>query len=288
MSVPNVVEKQAQLADELHRQAYGDKTAVETPVEQPKQAEQSESKNETAVEQPVQQDAAYWKNRFDVLEGKYKAEVPRYADELRTLKQQVQQLEQQKTATPEPEFQLPDDLTSKYGEEFVRDIQKMIPQPNTKHLEDKVQQVEQKSYELQQRDFLAELGRVAPKWTTLNEDQGFLNWLAGMDDFSGMPRKVMFDEAAQRLDVARVAAFFNSYGGTDRSWDGKQRQTSNLEVELVPNTNRATQAPPGRKFWTPQEIAQFYDDKRHGKLSDAEFSRIEQDIFAAQREGRIG
>ena len=293
MSVPNVVEKQAQLADELHRQVYGDPNAVvdtQKKDETNTETEQTESKNETTVEQPVHQteDAAYWKNRFDVLEGKYRAEVPRYADELRSLKQQIQQLEQQKTAVAEPEFKLPDDLTSKYGEEFVRDIQKMIPQPNTKHLEEKVQKVEQKSYELQQRDFLDALGRAAPKWVTLNEDQGFLAWLAGMDDFSGMPRKAMFDEAAQRLDVSRVAAFFNAYSGTGKSWDGKQTQTNSLASEVVPNTNRATQTPPGRKFWTSQEIAQFYEDKRMGKMSDAEFSRIEQDIFAAQREGRIG
>lgn len=291
--LPSSVENQVRLANEAHQKAYGTPPEVipEGPVVNGEQLqEQQQPQQAEAPAQPVE-DAAYWKSRFDVLEGKYRAEVPRYADDLRSMRQRIQELEQAPVAqTSAPKIS--EDLKEKYGEEFLQDILKIIPQSSeAQQLSKKVEDLERSNYESGQERFFADLDKSASNWRQLNSDDGFLAWLAGVDDFSGMPRKVLFDEAVSRLNTERVSKFFNSYAGSgnSQSWDsGTQQRNAQLESQLAPNTNRATQAPPGKKFWTTPEIAQFYDDKRQGKLSDAEFLRIEQDIFAAQRENRIG
>jgi hypothetical protein len=40
-------------------------------------------------------------------------------------------------------------------------------------------------------------------------------------------------------------------------------------------------------MWTRPEIAKLYDDKMAGRISQAEFDKLEADIFKAQRENRI-
>jgi hypothetical protein len=45
----------------------------------------------------------------------------------------------------------------------------------------------------------------------------------------------------------------------------------------------------GKRVWTRAEIAQFYRDKSAGRFAkrEAHAKKLEEDIFAAQREGRV-
>jgi hypothetical protein len=296
--LPEAVEKQARLAEELHRQAYGNPSEQGAAnVEQGNTATSEGVQDQSAQQQQEQlqqqqapvEDAAYWKNRFDVLEGKYRAEVPRYAEQVRTLQSQVGELQRklEDAAKVVQPAATPDDLLQKYGDEFVQDIRRLVPQQDDA-LRSKVETIERLTVEQLKDRFYGELDKAAPNWRVLNEDKDFLTWLSGIDSLSGQPRMILFDDAADKNDAARVANFFNNYSQPSQS---KERQTStkpDLSREVVPETGRMTPpSPAAKKLWSQAEITRFYEDVRKGLINKDDAANIERDIFAAQREGRI-
>jgi hypothetical protein len=65
-----------------------------------------------------------------------------------------------------------------------------------------------------------------------------------------------------------------------------------LERQIAPGRSRGTgSAAAGQtaKTYTPEDIKKFFNDVRSGKYRgrETERDRIERDIFAAQRDGRI-
>jgi hypothetical protein len=44
---------------------------------------------------------------------------------------------------------------------------------------------------------------------------------------------------------------------------------------------------PGTRTYSPDSIRALYDRRRRGKISDAEWAKIEPDIFAAQHDWRL-
>ena len=66
---------------------------------------------------------------------------------------------------------------------------------------------------------------------------------------------------------------------------------ASFEQKVTPDRMRGVQPPSspqtGDRVWTGQEIKDFYQAKMKGQYTQEEASRLERDIFAAQREGRI-
>lgn len=298
--LPSAVEKQAREAEELHRQMYGNpsekgaaENSGETEGSEQAAAEQTKPAQEQG-QQPVAQeakpaeDAAYWKARFDVVEGKYRSEVPRYAEEVRQLRARIGELEQQLSAQPPAKGPESDALVAKYGEEFVRDIRNLVPQAADESLRNKVETIEKLTVDQLRDRFYRDLSGAVPEWEALNTDPKFLDWLGGVDDLSGAPRVTMFDKAAGEFNVPRVVAFFKTYLAANQSEQKPPQQEQRQREVIAPDASRASApAPSARKVWTHAEIDRFYTDVRRGVIPAAEASNIERDIFAAQRENRI-
>lgn len=143
------------------------------------------------------------------------------------------------------------------------------------------------------------LDKDVPKWQEQNENEQFLDWLAQADPFSGRVRGELLSEAYGAHDGPRVVSFFKGFlnenaivaptppappkGGSQRS----------LADYVAPGTAKpgTTGAPneAGKRTWSEAEIGQFYTDVRQGKYRGrpADQRAIEQDIFAAQAEGRV-
>ena len=110
MPLPKSVEEAGRKADELHARAYKPQ-APATPAPAP----QANASGTPAPQPdpPVVEDAAYWKNRFEVVQGKYNAEVPRLAEQVRGSKEVVEKLESRvnelttRPAAPAPEVFAP-------------------------------------------------------------------------------------------------------------------------------------------------------------------------------------
>jgi hypothetical protein len=323
--VNKVVEKQAQLAEEMYQKAYGkteesapakEETGMQNPQpteSQPAEATQESAPQQTdgvqaeevkpaenAIEKPKQKfpDAdpndPSWEHKYKVIANKYAAEVPRYAAEVRSLKSEIEDLKQRLTTQQPPAQpaagQISPEEVEEYGEKFVDFVKRAardgMPNSDVDGLKQSVEEVRKEQTKLARTRFFDELGALSPQWQSLNEDKEFLGFLADIDPYTGQQRQVLFDDAYAQLDAWRVANFFNAFeSGQPRTEPAPQKPS--LEPQVTPKVTGRTAPPPGKKIYSTVEVARFYDDMRRGKYSADEAARIESDIFAAQAEGRF-
>lgn len=277
----------------------------------PKQEEQpAEAKEEENV----------WEQRYKSLQGMYNADVPRLRTEVKQLKDHVTQLEgvlaqgtpqDTETKTEPPKSYLTEEDVAEYGtsidvmrratrEELSPLEQRLVDMENRVRKMDTevVPQLNRVAGQQQQtanQSFLSELSRLVPDWQAINNETGFHNWLLEVDPLTGSTRQQYLEDAHSQLDVNRVANFFQAWLAANPQASDAQPTTpspaSELERQVAPGKSRSapTTGAQDGKMYTPADIQQFYRDVTSGKFNgkDKERARIEADIFAAQRDGRI-
>jgi hypothetical protein len=307
MPLPQAVEEANRRAEELmarQQQGTPDQPAPEQQAQPQVQPQQQAEAAEPAPIIPAIEggpEPAQWEQKYRVLQGKYRAEVVRVQDDNRTLRSRVQELEAENgelKSKPQAQAtapQIKDDLrkkyAEKYGDEFATDIAELMaqsapaPQVDLKAVEQRLAAQEEVVAQTAKQTFFGSLTERAPQWKTLNTDDGFLTWLRDEDPLTGVSRQTLFDSAAKSLDVDRVARFFTTYSGQSV---GAASQRDTRDEHVVPSTasNNPAPVPPG-KAWNRQMVAQFYADVRTGRITQEQAAVIEQDIYAAQREGRL-
>lgn len=142
--------------------------------------------------------------------------------------------------------------------------------------------------------FRSELAKLAPGYEQVNTDAAFAAWLDEVDPYVGLPRRELFNVAVKAQDASRVAAFFNGFPGNQKQQATQaqpQPAVSEGKAALVaPGKSRAgtpASTEDGKRIWTHADIGKLYDDKQAGRISKADFDKLERDMFKAQREGRI-
>ena len=148
---------------------------------------------------------------------------------------------------------------------------------------------------------LAALEAAVPNWEQQNEDQGFLNWLNEKDAYAGLPRGQLLTDAFRANDANRVIAFFKGFQ-TENAVVTPSAPTPpvvepqvKLEDLTAPGTPKtgSTSAPneSGKRQWSRNDISAFYAKKNEfvtkGIPVPDEYQKLERDLIAAQREGRI-
>jgi hypothetical protein len=95
------------------------------------------------------------------------------------------------------------------------------------------------------------------------------------DPLSGCVRQQLLNDAIANGDAGRVVAFFKGF----------QREAGQASSpQRCHNT-----ATPSKPTYTRAQIGALYEQHRKGAYRgrEAEWTRIENDIFSAQREGRV-
>ena len=160
-----------------------------------------------------------------------------------------------------------------------------------------VQRVAQQQAASAEERFWSNLAQRVPNWQQINNDQDFQSWLLDIDPLTNTSRQTHLEIAQRDLDVNRVVAFFNAFTAASGKFAPQanaqpNRSASELEKQVAPGRARGSAggaAGQTTKTYTPSDITKFFNDVRTGKYRgrEAERDRIERDIFAAQREGRI-
>ena len=320
MSLPKSVQRQAAAAADHYKPKQEDRPeddsredveAKEQPgkpdAEQQAAAEKQPSptkQDEPKKDEPARdQDAAYWKHRHDVIQGKYNREVPELHQKVRALEKQLSdkdtELATAKQAGPEPtdgngNLDL-NRMRETYGDEMVDDLVALIQSQAgsaTAKTPEELEQLNQRLSSIEedrqvdaQARFWVDLKRLVPDFKQVNQDPGFLNFLAGFDPQTGEQYQQSLSSAQQSNDAYGVAEVFKLY--KERSGKPKQREIPDDEV--TPHSTRTSDAPQGsgQKQWTRAEIRQFYRDKTSGRVKGKKAEELEADIFAAQAEGRV-
>lgn len=135
-----------------------------------------------------------------------------------------------------------------------------------------------------QRNFLSRLGRLVPDFASIDTNPKFIDWMQGIEDYSGAARKDLFKRAEANGDVARVAEFFVTFKNLTKG--------NSLESKITPTgTGTGTQSvKQGDDFVVDMKfIDKFYDDVTHGKYKGrASLAReIEEKIDKAILDGKV-
>jgi len=261
-----------------------------------------------------------YEQRWRSLQGMYNAEVPRLHAERRELTNRVQQLEQllaSMTAKPSGQAATPAEklITEQDIEDYGDSIDVMrrvfreeagaLKQENAQlrqmlqqmqaNVVPKVQQLSQRQAVSSEQAFWAELQTAVPDWQDINTSREFQSWLLEVDPLTGVPRQTYLEDAQRNLDARRVVNFFAAWKGQAGVPNARSTRTaqsaSELEKQVAPGRGRSggnkTAGEP--KTYTQEDIKRFFTDVQKGKYKgkETERDRIERDIFAAQREGRI-
>lgn len=261
-----------------------------------------------------------YEQRWRSLQGMYNAETTRLRAENAQLSQRVGQLEQlistlsatqQTPAQTAAERLITDKDVEEYGDSIdvmrraareeasaahreIAELKKVIAQLQA-NIVPKVESVAQRQALNAEQMFWSDLTAQVPDWREINADQQFHSWLLEVDPLAGVPRQTFLDAAQGQLDAARVAGFFKTWqslNGNSAAQQTRNAAASQLEKQIAPGrgrTSNATTTAGETKVYTRGDVSKFFDDVRKGlyKGREQERDRIERDIFAAQREGRI-
>lgn len=295
-------------------------------VESTDTAKQADSVEEqapapTAKEQPEsdKSEEETFEQRYRSLQGMYNAEVPRLHAEKRELTNRVQQLEQLLSsmsaapATPQApaEKLVTEQDMEDYGDSIevmrrvfreemyskdaeINELKQLVRQMQGTVVP-QVHQLSQSHAVSNEQRFWADLQTAVPDWQEINGSQEFQSWLLEVDPLTGIPRQTYLDDAQRNLDARRVANFFSSWKGMTGTSDARTstaaQPASELERQVAPGKGRSGGAKTQgeAKTYTSADIKKFFADVQKGRYrgKEAERDRIERDIFAAQREGRI-
>lgn len=259
-----------------------------------------------------------WEHRYKSMKGRY----DRAEQQIRAMSEQItslqnviatmqverpvveagSELQAERLITPEEE--------KDYGQDFLTVVGKKAKEellPIVKQYEKKISELEARlqgvnGYVAQDAKSRMEsmLDDRVPNWREVNYDPNFISWLKLPDPYSGVIRHELLKAAYSRNDAPRVLAFFNGFLAEEAVVDPVNRETSRSQAPAKPSlekfaapgrakTAAASGAPAEKPIFTRAEIAKFYADSAAGRYrgKEAEKDRIEQQIFDAEREGRI-
>lgn len=275
------------------------------------------------VEPIKQPDVSDWERRYNSMKGRF----DQSQDTIKAMSERLSQLEEAlavtqltKPTTPvtdvQPEKLITPQEEETFGSEFLDVVSKKAREtlsPEVVSLRNQVNELKAKldgvvdvTVKRTRGEMKKALADAVPNWTELNHDEKFLSWLGLQDPLSGLNRHSMLKNAWAQNDAPRVINFFKGFlsqeaaatpqgNNTDQGATGPTPVQPKVPLETLAapgraKTSAANNAPAGEKpIFTRAQIGKFYSDIRAGvyRGRDAEKDSIENQIFAAQREGRI-
>lgn len=298
----------------------GDVSATTAPADGTAPAAAAPSPAEQRRVGTTDEDLTY-EQRWRSLQGMYNADTTRLRAENTQLNQRVTQLEQLIASLSAPsqapaaqtvaDRLITDKDVEEYGDSIevmrraareevtgtqreIADLKKVIAQLQA-NIVPKVDSVVQRQALNAEQAFWSDLTAQVPDWREINADQQFHSWLLEVDPLAGVPRQSFLDAAQGQLDANRVAGFFKTWqslSGNSVAQQTRNTATTQLEKQIAPGRGRTSAAVTTggeTKVYSRGDVAKFFDDVRKGlyKGREQERDRIERDIFAAQRDGRI-
>jgi hypothetical protein len=253
----------------------------------------------------------------------YDAEVPRLHADLKDLRTkftaastEIENLKTRKDEAQRPKTPL---VTDKDVEAFGSDLIDVIDRKAREVAESmvgtKVSELEAENRKLNEQltgvaerqvsndrqAYFVELARKVPDFEALNVDPGFMDWLAGVDPLSGMPRQEYLNQAWSKFDARRTAVLFDAYkqlkAPASTPTAAQQEPVvsptkQQLQRQVAPSKSRVPDDPSSStpsRLWTTHDIERFYADVRKGRYygKDSERAQVESEIDQAVAQGRV-
>lgn len=311
--LPKQVEENANLAEELHGRMYADPQA-----EAPKEEEQEEPVEETPEEEEEKpkgdEEEETYRKRFESLQGKYNAEVPRLHGELKQLKEMVFQRlgDVTKPAEPKPEAKANpyQEKIDKYREEYGDDLLEMARTlarieveerlgDKLKPVQEQVASVEETQIKAAQSNFMGHLDtNVKGDWKTLiyGNNEASAQFLSSPDPSGLYTMAELIDAYSENWDAEKLVKLLNYHFEATAP---KVEKEPEVPVQRKPNPAKEALVAPSRqtphntpevndkRIWTRETMAEFQRLDRQNKYSPEESQALWADLLAAAGENRI-
>lgn len=250
---------------------------------------------------PEDPNSETWQSRYIALQGKYNAEVPRYAQQLREANQYIQQLES-RAATQNADTVVPTDKQNEkdreaaelFGEDlvnYIRERSQAEAERRIAELKQSQQAVEQRIAQSEHERFFAQVDAAIPNWRDIDKDPAWLGWLEEYDPMLGAPRQAAVNQAVKERDAMRAIHLFNTFLGTRRpaSASAPAQLSRALQEQVTPRPagNASVASAPQARIYTQADIAKLLDPRHFNRLPREQQIALERDIDLAYEEGRI-
>ena len=310
-------------AERLHKLAFPEVYEEEPPTqpetEKPEEAPVTDAviPEEPPSEKPVQaakreDTPEYWRDRFEVMQGKYNSEVPRMAEQVRELTDQIKTLMSvQPPAAPQEKpvdavAEAVSRIAETYGDDLAKDfleLSKAIAATTAKEtlqpMEQELAQVRTASNKTAQQSFEESLTSRVSNWRQVYADPAFAEYLRGnVEPFTGATYETLFGIANQNWDLDRITTFFTKFNELKQPPATPITETPPVKPQppehLVSPARRGggvqTQMENAKgQIYTRQQINEFYKDVLDGKYrgQDAKVRQMKAELHKAAMEGRV-
>lgn len=282
---------------EIPQRLRDEEAAAEALLKQPSELSPESQTTDEDVEQQQaspESDAADWQHKYDVLRGKYDAELPRALDEARYWRDRAGQLQEQVDrlsaahqasgqATP-VEGDDDVDLNDWLGEDGSKAVRQWMERQKA-DVEARVARAESVAKQTAEGVFWSKVNKEFPDYGRMAQDPGLNRWLS--ESWPGVPvtRMQQAQQLASALNADAFIALLRAYTPAN---DGRRQTTM-----PSPTPTRAAGSgtpPPAGKSLTPADMESIGQRirimKSNGRYQDA--AALEREFDAAIREGRIG
>lgn len=254
-----------------------------------------------------EQTVEYWKQRFDTIQGKYNAEVPRLTQGLEEMRRALEEIRNRPAPASTPVPQLPTALVTEkdeqtFGADLV-DMARRVAREEGRAVEqelarvrtaiqsitpatERVRKIEEDVAATRQQSFYRELHAAVPDWEAINTDQKWLAWLAEYDPVAGKTRQDALNEAANSLNYQRVIALFRAFKGPQPS--SQEQSRADLARQVAPSrSSTTTSVPPGQKQFSEKDYVYWTDPRRVHDTPKEKLQSALAEIETALMEGRV-
>lgn len=251
-----------------------------------------------------------WKQKFEVLTGKYNAEVPRLYQQLKdqasALEQLQKRLEEAAAKPVEPEKPAESLVTSKDEDTFGSDLIDLARRvtrdevgvvlnrigqleamlKNISELPKQVELVAQQQAESTTERFWNAVEKRIPDWNQIDTDQRWIEFLNQAPPFSMKSYRELAGEAIAAGQVDPIAAMVDTWKA-QAGITGQNNAKQELARQVAPTKQNGSSAPQGKKTWTMAEYERAYDPRLSSEMSEAEIEALQAEADQALVEGRI-
>ena len=346
-TIPPAVAKQAAAAAKLQKELSGgtepaaDPTAVVQRPLQPTHPTPADPEPDApaapaepvvsfvppAIADPSAQDDATYKNKYEILQGKYDAEVPALQGQIKSLELVMANMQQafdnQVASAPEAPTGVEnnikalntDDFTE-YGSEIVtlaegfnailaqnEQLIAQVRQGTAKPDGELVQRTERLEATIQKTTedrYYEDLARAIPDWKSINRSGAFNQWLAQIDPISMAARMDILQFAANNLNAAQVVNIFNQFKADSGMVPADNPapapaptvENAHLGGQIMPDTNLSNpneMQPSGVKvvYPTTSEFKQASSDLIQKRITEPQYNDIANRYQMAIKAGKV-
>lgn len=301
--LPDAVRAQVEAANAIQSELTG---GTKNPAEAARQEPATQQAQSEQQEHDKTRDASYWQHRFNVIQGKYNAELPPLRQQIHTLTAELEQLKVNGSAGSGNEkadaianqlaSELTEDELELVGSDLAGVISKLV-ESKTGHLASELEQMKAKEQQQNQdhmkalqKAFIDQVSAAVPNWQQLQSTPDGEQWLRSGNGRGGINNDDVV-AAANNLDAETVIRLYQKMERDVGSGAVPPQQSQNPNIpqhKVQPQQSRATTAQSQNlQTWSTADIKQFYQDKMNGRYTPEEAAALERDIFDAQRQGRI-